>query len=217
MSVVPPLSGPPLYRYIPGVGKVGTTQNGPTGPQGPQGPTGNTGPQGPQGPQGVTGPQGPQGIQGATGPTGPNTSVNATDDTTTNATVYPVFVAAAGSAQTPKVSTTKLSYNASTGLLTVVSLTESSSIALKENLMPITNVLDIISQLQAYTYDRKDGSRQNEPGLIAEDVDKVLPNIVSYEDGKPSGINYTKLSVYLLEAIKSLKEEIVKLKLLRGE
>lgn len=42
MSVVPPLSGPPLYRYIPGVGKVATTQIGPTGPTGSQGPVGNT-------------------------------------------------------------------------------------------------------------------------------------------------------------------------------
>jgi hypothetical protein len=53
MSVVPPLSGPPLYRYIPGVGKVGTTQNGPTGPTGSTGPVGaasNTGATGATGP-----------------------------------------------------------------------------------------------------------------------------------------------------------------------
>lgn len=37
MSVVPPLTGPPLYRYIPGVGKVSAAVNGPTGPTGPQG------------------------------------------------------------------------------------------------------------------------------------------------------------------------------------
>jgi hypothetical protein len=73
MSVVPPLSGPPLYRYIPGVGKVGTTQNGPTGPTGAQGPAGvaaNTGSTGPTGPLG-TGPTGNTGPTGATGPTGP--------------------------------------------------------------------------------------------------------------------------------------------------
>ena len=87
MSVVPPLTGPPLYRYIPGVGKVGTTQNGSTGPTGPQGlpgtvsgtgatgptgplgtgPTGNTGPTGPTGPLGT----GPTGNTGPTGPAGP--------------------------------------------------------------------------------------------------------------------------------------------------
>lgn len=67
MSVVPPLSGPPLYRYIPGVGKVGTTQNGPTGPQGPQGIPGTAVGTGATGP---TGPTGASGFQTYTGPTG---------------------------------------------------------------------------------------------------------------------------------------------------
>jgi hypothetical protein len=50
MSVVPPLTGPPLYRYIPGVGKVGTTQNGPTGPTGAQGTPGTASETGATGP-----------------------------------------------------------------------------------------------------------------------------------------------------------------------
>ena len=59
------------------------------------------------------------------------------------------------------------------------------------------------------TYDRRDGSKKNEAGLIAEDVNNVLPNLISYDaDGKPSGINYTKLSAYLIEAVKTLKGEI---------
>ena len=79
-------------------------------------------------------------------------------------------------------------------------------------------MLNVVTQLQAYTYDRKDGSRRNEPGLIAEHVDRILPNIVSYDvNGHPMGINYTKLSVYLLEAIKSLKEEIHQLKQSKGD
>lgn len=62
MSVIPVLSGPPLYRYIPGVGKVSAAVNGPTGPVGPQGIPGtavNTGATGPTGaetiPSGFTG------------------------------------------------------------------------------------------------------------------------------------------------------------------
>ena len=68
MSVVPPLTGPPLYRYIPGVGKVGTTQNGPTGPTGPTGASGTAANTGATGPTGFTGPTGPTGATGATGP-----------------------------------------------------------------------------------------------------------------------------------------------------
>ena len=77
MSTIPPLSGPPLYRYIPGVGKVSAAVDGPTGPRGPTGPTGlsgsatNTGATGPTGftgPTGATGPTGPTGPTGVTGP-----------------------------------------------------------------------------------------------------------------------------------------------------
>lgn len=76
MSLNPSLvSGPPLYSYIPGIGKVGTTQNGPTGAQGPTGLSGsaaNTGPTGPLG-TGPTGPTGPTGTTGPLGPTGVET------------------------------------------------------------------------------------------------------------------------------------------------
>jgi hypothetical protein len=58
MSVVPPLSGPPLYRYIPGVGKVGTTQAGPVGPTGPAGPAGTAASTGATGPAGTPFPVG---------------------------------------------------------------------------------------------------------------------------------------------------------------
>ena len=99
------------------------------------------------------------------------------------------------------------------GTMTATSIVESSSIALKENVNPITNALAIISQLNGVTYDRKDGSSDNEAGLIAEEVNRVLPNLVSLDDdGKPMGVKYTKLTAYLIEAIKSLKDEIDELK-----
>lgn len=47
MSTIPPLTGPPLYRYIPGVGKVASSVNGPTGPTGATGTATNTGATGP--------------------------------------------------------------------------------------------------------------------------------------------------------------------------
>lgn len=133
--------------------------------------------------------------------------------TTTNATFYPVFNSATtGNFSTPNVATA-LNFNASTGVLTSTAFTESSSIALKENFNPITNGLDAILSLQGWIYDRKDGSIKNEAGLIAEDVYNVIPNVVSLdENGKPAGINYSRLSAYLIEAVKSLKQEIASLK-----
>ena len=111
--------------------------------------------------------------------------------------------------------TTIGSSSASTGAfttLTATTITETSSIAYKENVNPIINGLDNILNLSGVTYDRKDGSASNEAGLIAEEVAKVIPNIVSYKKGSPEGINYTKLTAYLIEAVKELKSEIDKLK-----
>jgi hypothetical protein len=98
------------------------------------------------------------------------------------------------------------------GSLTVGgTVTELSSIAYKENVSPIDSALDKVLQLMGVTYDRKDGSSKNEAGLIAEDVAKVLPNIVSDKEGKPEGIQYTKLTAYLIECIKELNAKIERL------
>ena len=98
------------------------------------------------------------------------------------------------------------------GTLSASNITETSSIALKTNVTPIESALDKLTQLVGVTYDRKDGSTKNEAGLIAEEVHKVLPNLVTYRDGKPEGINYTKISAYIIEAIKEIKEEVRNLK-----
>ena len=65
-------------------------------------------------------------------------------------------------------------------------------------------------QLAGKIYDRKDGSSKDEAGLIAEEVADVIPNLVYYKDGKPEGIHYTKLTAYLVEAVKELAKEIKK-------
>ena len=100
------------------------------------------------------------------------------------------------------------------GNLTIAgTLTESSSITLKENVSPINNALDAITNLVGVTYDRKDGSAKNRAGLIAEEVEQVLPNVVQKDHhGNPSGIQYTNLIAYLVESIKELKAEIDVLK-----
>lgn len=136
------------------------------------------------------------------------------NQTTDSGTYYPTLTTAtSGTVSTINTSSTKLTYQPSTGTLTTTALVESSSLRLKENILPIENALDAILLLTGVTYDRRDGSTKNEAGLIAEDVYKVLPNLVTTdEDGKPYGINYTKFSAYLIEAIKSLKQEINSLK-----
>lgn len=101
-----------------------------------------------------------------------------------------------------------------TGTLTAGTVTETSSIAYKENISTIDSkdALNSILKLVGVTYDRKDGSTKNEAGLIAEDTAQILPNLVTYKNGNPDGINYTKLTAYLIEAVKTLKSEIDELR-----
>jgi hypothetical protein len=97
------------------------------------------------------------------------------------------------------------------GQLTATTVVETSSIVFKENINPINNALELVMQLMGVTYDRKD-NKEHEAGLIAEQVYKIIPDLVSLDaDGKPHGIKYTKLGAYLIESIKELKQEIVEL------
>ena len=53
------------------------------------------------------------------------------------------------------------------------------------------------------------GNKQEDFGLIAEEVDEVIPKLVHYQDDKPESVAYDKLSVLLLLEITKLKEEII--------
>jgi hypothetical protein len=140
--------------------------------------------------------------------------VAVSDQTSSSSTHYLYLgLTTSGTATTINVSTTKLTFQPSTGTLTTTILTESSSAVLKENFDPIENALEKIMELTGWIYDRKDGSQIREPGLVAEQVYPVIPNVVTLDaNGNPAGINYSRFSAYLIEAVKSLKQEINELK-----
>ena len=134
--------------------------------------------------------------------------------TDTSTTLYPTMSTSTSGNFTAAKVNTGITFNGTTGVLTTSGgFVESSSIALKENVNPITGALDAIMSLVGVTYDRRDGSKKNEAGLIAEAVEQIIPNIVSKNaNGQAEGIYYSKLTAYLVEAIKSLKAEIDPLK-----
>lgn len=98
------------------------------------------------------------------------------------------------------------------GQITAQTIVETSSIALKENINPIQNALDIITQLDGVTYDRLD-NKEHEAGLIAEWTNNVIPELVAKDsEGNATGIKYSKLTAYLIEAVKTLKNELDSIK-----
>jgi hypothetical protein len=68
-------------------------------------------------------------------------------------------------------------------------------------------VLDIVKQLNAVEFDWKT-TNQHDIGLIAEDVEKVIPEAVWYVDGKIEGLKPLTLIAVLVEAIKELSMEV---------
>lgn len=91
-------------------------------------------------------------------------------------------------------------------------LTESSSIRYKENIRNIEGALDKVNGMQGVIYDRKDGGHKNEFGFIAEEVEKIAPELVSYnDDGEVEGVKYAKTVALLLEAVKELTARVEEL------
>jgi hypothetical protein len=80
----------------------------------------------------------------------------------------------------------------------------------KTNIQVIKDALEKVKRLEGVTYDWK-GNGKHDIGLIAEEVGKVIPEIVSYEaNGKDAvGLDYSRLVALLIEAIKEqeLKSE----------
>ena len=139
-------------------------------------------------------------------------AVSITDNTATNSTFFPVFTSVtSGSIVGANTSSTKLTFNPSSGLLTSTDYNSSSDVTLKENFTEIVNPLDIISQLDGFGFSWKD-TKEKSYGLSAQQVETVLPEIVRVRPDGTKGINYLNLIAFLVEGIKDLKEEVRQLK-----
>jgi len=88
-------------------------------------------------------------------------------------------------------------------------ITESSMREMKTNISNIENILPAVLQLQGVSFDWKDDEvPDNNYGFIAEEVHEIFPNLVSYKEGKPHGVQYSKMTAVLLEAIKEQQKQI---------
>ena len=102
----------------------------------------------------------------------------------------------------------------STELHVVGTITETSMREMKTNISNMENMLPSVLQMQGVEFDWKDEDKgKDNYGFIAEDVEKIFPNLVTYDaKGKPEGIQYTKMTAVLLEAIKEQQIQIDELK-----
>ena len=91
-------------------------------------------------------------------------------------------------------------------------LTEASSLAIKENVETFEPSLDIINKIRPVKYHKKTTGKK-EIGLIAEELAELFPELVEKDkDGNLSGVNYSRAVTVLLGGFKELYKEVQELK-----
>jgi len=108
------------------------------------------------------------------------------------------------------------------GEIQCTSVDETSDSRVKTNINNIDSALDTVTQLQGVTFDWQDNEDlgfdtppngdRTQFGLIAQDVEGVLPEIVNSQGDAIKSIKKSSIIPFLIEAIKELKEEIETLK-----
>jgi hypothetical protein len=156
-----------------------TGAQGVTGTQGIQGRQGIQGFDGAQGLTGIQGIQGTQGIQGVQGSTGTGVTA-ATADTIVQRDSFADIYA--------------------NNFYSV------SDATMKENISTIVNPMAIVNSISGVTYNLL-GSDRRSVGVLAQDVEKMLPEAVSSYNGLKV-VSYDSLSGVLIEAVKLQDKKI---------
>jgi len=82
---------------------------------------------------------------------------------------------------------------------------------LKENIVPLDKGLGTVEQIKTYKFNYKDRPEDTLPGVIAQEIEKVLPEVVydiEMEDGVYKAVRYQQIVPVLIEAIKELSDKV---------
>jgi hypothetical protein len=109
--------------------------------------------------------------------------------------------------------TTRYTFDDNGSFTATGNVTAYSDIKLKENIEPIANPLDKVNQINGVTFDRIDTPELGrQMGVIAQDVEKVCPELVSTDDEGIKSVSYGNMVGLLIEAIKDQQKQIDELK-----
>ena len=93
-----------------------------------------------------------------------------------------------------------------------------SDISVKSNLVYIKNALDLLKPLIGYKYDLRlnDNTYKKSVGIIAQDVQKVLPELVQKDSTDLLSVNYNGLTAVLINAVNELNNRLKELEVKNG-
>ena len=122
-----------------------------------------------------------------------------------------VFKVTGGGATTIGGSLTVSGSIVSTGDITAYHTSDEN---LKDNIELIQQPIDKIKQIKGVSFDWNDKSEHtgHDIGVIAQDIEKILPEIVATRDNGFKAVRYEKLVALLIEAVKDQQSQIDELK-----
>jgi hypothetical protein len=103
-----------------------------------------------------------------------------------------------------------LFFNPSTGTLNSTIFNSLSDKKLKENIVLLTNASNDLLKLNGYSFSFKNSGIQSY-GVIAQEVEKVLPNAVDTTEEGIKSVNYNALIALLIEDSKQKTKQIEEL------
>ena len=93
------------------------------------------------------------------------------------------------------------------------SIYDVSDVRLKENIAPLDNALEKVASINSIYFNNKGEPEDNrEIGVIAQEVEQVLPEVVSENDQGYKSVDYSKLTALLIEAVKEQEVQIKEIK-----
>ena len=92
-------------------------------------------------------------------------------------------------------------------------VTAFSDVILKDNIDTIDNALDRVKGMRGVFFDRKDNKQQRQTGVIAQEVEPFLPEVVreTKDEKKIKSVAYGNMVGVLIEAIKELNAKVEEL------
>jgi len=105
-------------------------------------------------------------------------------------------------------------YSGSLNVTGDITAYSSSDRRLKDNITPISNPIEKIMSIGGYEYDwnTKSNKEGHDIGVIAQEIEKILPDIVKIRGDGYKAVNYERIVALLIEAVKDQQAQIDELK-----
>jgi hypothetical protein len=145
-------------------------------------------------------------------------SISITNDVNTDSNTFYILLANntdSGTLTAANVSNTKLFFNANTGVLTATDFNSLSDETLKINVQPIENATEAVIQIQGVEFNWADNGRKSS-GFIAQQLEPVLPHLVTTNSNGIKTVNYDGVIAYLVQTVKELDARVKELERKNG-